>query len=79
MLQIKSIICYSSLLILKVFFNYNSDICHKHAGFFKILQKKNINIVSNRKNGTFAFHSSLELPLAEVDPILEKKARKKTR
>lgn len=71
MLQIKSLILNSLLLVLEILLTFGLDIGHKQDGFSKTLIKKSLKFVPNRREGTIAFNLSFVLLLAKVDPIPE--------
>lgn len=68
----KSSILNFLLLVLKIPLDLSPDANYKNSGFSKILPKKSLEFVPNRKNGTATFNLSLVLLPAEVDFISEK-------
>lgn len=60
------------LLVLRISLDFSLDTGYKGSRFSKTLLKKNLEFVSNKKNGTIAFNLSFVLLQIEVDSVLEK-------
>lgn len=71
MLQVKSLILYFFLLILRVFFNLTPNVIHKRDRFSKTLLEKNLEFVLYKQVGSVLLSSSFMLLPPEIDPLSE--------
>lgn len=69
MLQIKSPILNLFLFVLGISFNLSLDASYKGGEFSKVLLKKNLKFLPNRRDGTIIFNLSLLVLLIKVDYI----------
>ena len=68
---------YFFFLVLRVFFDFAPDIVNKCSGFSEILSKKDLEFVPSEEGNPIPLNLSLVLLPAEVNPISEKRGRKR--
>lgn len=71
-LQVKNLVLYFFLLILKIIFNFSLDTGYKCGRFFKTLLEKSFKFVLNWRDCIVMFISSFILLLTKVNLILER-------
>lgn len=76
-MQVKSLILYLYLLVLRISLDCNLDGSHKNNRFSKTLLKKKFEFVPCRRYNTLAFNLGLLLLPVEVNIISEKQGLKK--
>lgn len=67
MLQMKSLVLYFFLLVLKISFNLTLDIVYKRSRFFKTLLKKGLKFVLYEEKNSVLFNLSFVFLLAEIN------------
>lgn len=65
------------MLILRILFNFNPDVCQKYNRFSKTLSKKDIKFGLYKRNNTIIFNLSFVLLQAEINHITKKQNCKK--
>lgn len=68
----RSLILDFFLLVLKIAFNFNLDVCYKRNRFSKILLEKSFKFVLYKKNSTIVLNLSFVLLAMEIDLIIKK-------
>ena len=76
MLQVRSPVLYFFLLVLRVFFDFSSDVVYKRSGFSKTLSKEGFEFILNEKVYPVLLNLSFVLLPSEIDPILEEQGCK---
>lgn len=71
-LEVKSLILYFFLIMLKIILNLSPDTSYKHSKFLKTLLKKSFKFALSKKDNIITFNLSFELLLAEVNSISKK-------
>ena len=70
-------VLYFFLLVLRVSFDFISDVINERGEFSEILSKKCFEFVLSKGSNPVPLNLSLVLLPAEIDPILEEKSCKK--
>ena len=73
----KSLVLYFFLLVLRISFDFTPDVINKRGGYSKTLSKEWLEFVPSKGNDLVPLNLSLVLLPAEVDPISEKRSRKR--
>ena len=77
MFQVKGLILYFFLLILRILLDLSPNANYKRGGFSKTLPKKGLEFILSREDGIIAFNLSFLLLPTEVNPVLEKQGSKR--